>query len=172
MGIIQGVRNFFSAIPWEGLYFFVRGAIIFLDIVLVIAFVWVFILALEYRPKFLFNPEKPSKKKHEKDPKLAKKWQEILLAAEKNPPHSFILAIIEADKFTDEALKKMGLKGEHMADRLERLNAYDLKTLDKVWRVHRVRNELVHSPDFNISSIDVKEILSVYEKFLKELGIL
>jgi len=142
-----------------------------LDTILFIAFVWVFLLARKYRPNF-FTKLPKSKKQVYKDPQLVKRWHKILLEAEKNPPHSFVLAIIEADKFVDEVLQKIGLGGEHMADRLERLSTYDLKTLDQVWRVHRIRNELVHSPDFQISPVDAKEVLNIYEKFLEELGVL
>ncbi|MDP3975076.1 MAG: hypothetical protein Q8P88_02220, partial [Candidatus Jorgensenbacteria bacterium] len=85
---------------------------------------------------------------------------------------SYVLAIIEADKLVDDALKTSGLQGEHMADRLEKLRVEDYPTLDRLWRAHRVRNELVHTPDFGINEGDAKDVLRVYEKFLKELGAL
>jgi hypothetical protein len=171
IAIFQKIQQRILEFPFADFYSSLRVIFIFLDIILFIAFIWVFLLARKYRPNFLVKHQK-SKMQDRKDPQLIKRWHKILLEAEKNPPHSFVLAIIEADKFVDEALKKIGLGGEHMADRLERLGAYDLKTLDHVWRAHRIRNELVHSPDFQISPVDARGVLNIYEKFLEELGIL
>ncbi|MEK9194341.1 MAG: hypothetical protein AAB884_00860 [Patescibacteria group bacterium] len=170
-----GLFKWFIGLPWPSIYGFVKAVIITLDVVLFIAFIWVFVKVLEFRPKFLFNPSlaaKKKKKKAVKDPEVAKRWKSLLEKSISSPPQSFIIAIIEADKFVDDVLKKLGIQGEHMADRLEKLNNHDLRTLDKLWRVHRVRNELVHMPDFKISEVDAREILEVYEAFLKEIEVL
>jgi len=42
-------------------------------------------------------------------------------------------------------------------------------TLDKLWEAHRVRNNLVHTPDFNIPQAKAEEVVGDYEAFLKEV---
>jgi len=107
-----------------------------------------------------------------KDEKIKKKWAAVVAKANTSPPNSYIVAIIEADKIMDEVLQRLGLKGMHTADRLEALASWDLKSVDKLWRVHKIRNELVHTPDFNLSYQDAKEVLGGYESFFKEIGVL
>jgi hypothetical protein len=170
----QFFKSFFdrlSGLPWERFFDVARSVFIFLDVVLVIAFIAVLPRALEYRPKFYFHPER-KRKKTVKNPEIIRRWRLLRERAFSNPPQSFVWAIIEADKFVDSILIQMKLPGEHMADRLERLSARDLKSLDNVWRAHRIRNELVHQPDYNISQRDAEEVLKLYEDFLKELEII
>lgn len=171
----QGLENLAKGIvdaPWARFLYGIRWVFIFLDIMVVVAFILVFIKAREYRPKFSHR-YRPKTKAPLFDTKLfADRFARIMKGAPKAPPQSYVLAIIEADKLVDDALKTSGLQGEHMADRLEKLRVEDYPTLDRLWRAHRVRNELVHTPDFGIDEGDAKDVLKVYEKFLKELGAL
>ncbi len=142
-----------------------------LNVFLLIFFVAIFMKSLEYRPRFFFNP-KPRKWSPLKDPKLLERWLKILRKAGTSPPQSLTLAIIEADSFVDDILRKMNLSGEHMADRLERLGRRKLKTVDKLWKAHRIRNDLVHTPGFSLPPAEAKKILGDYEAFLREIGLL
>lgn len=169
---LEGLAHGLIDAPWARVLYAIRWAFIFLDILLVVAFILVFIKALEYRPKFSFRYRSAAKKSPFDTKLFEGRWDRIAKGAPKNAPQSYVLAIIEADKLVDDALKLMGLQGEHMADRLEKLRVEDYPTLDRLWRAHRVRNELVHTPDFGIDSADAEDVISVYEKFLKELGAL
>lgn len=155
-----------------GTFSVARGAIIFLDLVLFSVFVYAFLKAFEYRPRFVRDPRLARAKPVLSDPALRKQWLAILENADLKPPQSYALAIIEADKFTDSILKSAGYPGEHMADRLETLNGSEFTTLDGLWRAHRLRNELVHTSDFEVSHQDTKHALRAYQKFLTELGVL
>jgi hypothetical protein len=171
----QGLENLALGIidaPWARFLYAVRWLFIFLDIVVIIAFAFVFRKALEYRPKFTFRYRRKKKESPFDTKVFVRRWEHIGKSAPKSPPQSYILAIIEADKLVDDALKVLGLGGEHMADRLEKLRVEDYPTLDRLWRAHRVRNELVHTPDFDINPSDAEDTLEAYEKFLKELGAL
>ena len=79
------------------------------------------------------------------------------------------LAIIDADGLVDDVLKQMGLPGEHFADRLARLTPEELKTFDKVWTAHRVRNDLVHTPGFALGLDEARRVMKSYEAFLIEI---
>lgn len=171
MEFLQNIYQWFINLPWRDTFFVLRWIFIVLDVILLVAFVYVFIRALEFRPKFFFNL-KPKKRSPLKDPKLLKRWQEIMRKAASSPPQSLTLAIIEADSFVDDVLKKMNVAGEHIADRLERLGRRDLKTIDRLWKAHRIRNDLVHTPGFTLPPADAKNVLENYEAFLKEIGLL
>lgn len=148
----------------------VKYLFIFLDIVLLGGIIYVILRIRELRIR-LPEPTAPPLPAAVLDPKLKIKWKAILHNADLNPPHSYVTAIIEADKFVDDILKKMNLAGEHMADRLESLTDRNIKNLERVWRAHRIRNELVHSPDYEISRSDAEEVLKSYHGLLTELEI-
>ena len=59
-----------------------------------------------------------------------------------------------------------------MADRLEQLDLTQINTLDNIWRAHRLRNQLVHTPGYSVNQVDAQRFLKYYEDFLKEIGVL
>lgn len=157
--------------PFHTLFVVLRFLFIFLDLILLVGIIYVVLKIRELRIR-LPEPTAPPLPAAVLDPKLKVKWKSILQNADTNPPHSYVTAIIEADKFVDDILKKLNLSGEHMADRLESLTDRNIKYLERVWRAHRIRNELVHSPDYEISRADAEEVLKSYHGLLTELEIL
>lgn len=97
------------------------------------------------------------------------RWKEIqALYADKN---TWPLAIINADKLVDEALKNNKYKGKTMGERLVAAQ-HDLSSNDSIWFGHKLRNKLVHE-DFTIKSKnEVKEALLGFLQALKDLGAL
>ena len=95
------------------------------------------------------------------------RWKEIQkLYADKN---TWPLAVINADKLVDDALKKSKYKGKTMGERLVAAQ-HDLTTNDGVWYGHKLRNKLVHE-DFSIKSKnEVKDALLGFLQALKDLG--
>ena len=81
------------------------------------------------------------------------------------------LAIINADKLLDEALKKSGYKGKTMGERLVSAQR-DLKDNDATWFAHKLRNKLVHEQDVNLKQADVLDAMSGLRDALRDLGAL
>ena len=81
------------------------------------------------------------------------------------------LAIIDADKLLDEALKKSRFKGKTMGERLVTAQR-SLSNNDGVWFAHKLRNKLVHEQYDNLRETDVKEALVGFRQALKDLGAL
>lgn len=167
--IIQAI----ASLPWREFARGVRAVFFFLDLLIVAAFIAVFTRAAKLRLKFVMHPRpKRGAKPALRSQRIQEQWRKIRVNAETAPPRSYILAIIEADKCADDAMREAGIRGEHMADRLERLSSDDFRALERLWRAHKIRNELVHTPDFDISPADAKDVLDIYEDFLKEFGVL
>lgn len=96
-------------------------------------------------------------------------WQEIqkLLASKNTWP----LAVINADKLLDEALKRRKFKGKTMGERLVAAQR-TLSSNDTVWFAHKLRNKLVHE-DYDLTKkAEIKEALLGYLQALKDLGAL
>lgn len=84
---------------------------------------------------------------------------------------SWELAIIQADKLLDQALKERGVGGETMAERLK--NAKPLLTnIDAIWRAHKLRNKIAHEHDAAVSKRSAAEALRIFKRALSDLGAL
>ncbi len=103
---------------------------------------------------------------------LNKSWQNILSRLEKNDEANLRLALIEADNLFDDLLKKMGLSGESMADRLKLLDSSKISNIEEIWRAHKLRNTIVHNYEYPIVSNEIRFGVKAYEKALQELEFL
>jgi hypothetical protein len=81
------------------------------------------------------------------------------------------LAIIDADKLLDEALKRSHVKGKTMGERLVTVQR-SLTNNDSVWFAHKLRNKLVHEQYDKLKERDVKDALIGFRQALKDLGAL
>lgn len=149
-----------------------------LDGILFAGFIFAFAKGWETRVPLeeVLNGSGEEEKKREKTEKKSyslnthafkKNWQEIEVKVGEGTPHSLVLAVISADNLVDDALKQMGFVGEHMADRLQQITYDDFNQLEDLWKAHKIRNELVHTPGFELKKREAEEMLRVYESFLR-----
>lgn len=80
------------------------------------------------------------------------------------------LAVINADKLLDEALKQRRFKGKTMGERMVSAQRV-LSDNDGVWFAHKLRNRLVHEADVKLNEADVKKALIGLRQALKDLGV-
>lgn len=81
------------------------------------------------------------------------------------------LAVIEADKLLDHALKSLGVPGETMADRLK-VAQYQHPKLQDVWTAHKWRNQLVHEAHFSLSERQTEQAMRDFEAALRSIRVL
>ena len=96
-------------------------------------------------------------------------WLKVENSLDKKDMPTYHLAIINADKLLDKALRDIGLDGKTMGDRLK-IAKSKFSDVNQVWTVHKLRNRIVHDTDVNISLMTAKKALYIYKKSLKELG--
>lgn len=154
----------------------VRPMFIIADAILALAFVFAFIKSSEYIPPFsIFQKYNPTMhgdhlKVQIKDQTIFEQWNQIKTKAATGTAESMRLAFIEADSLVDVFLRKKGLLGETMGERLNQVSMLDAPNLQAVWNAHRLRNEVVHSPGFSLSIDEAKIGLEAFEEFLTDLG--
>jgi hypothetical protein len=95
-----------------------------------------------------------------------KKWQKLQLFLPNRA--TWPLAIIDADKLLDEALKRRRFKGKSTAERLVAAQ-HSLTDNDAVWYGHKLRNKLVHEQDLKLRKRDVRNALTGIRQALKDL---
>jgi hypothetical protein len=81
------------------------------------------------------------------------------------------LAVINADKLLDEALKKSRYRGKSMGERLVAAQR-ELSDNDSVWFGHKLRNRLVHESNVKLQERDVRDALFGIRQALRDLGAL
>ncbi len=155
---------------WKLLEYFRLGMIV-VDALLIGLFFYALNKALKLRPRFKANPDvKPimTVKKAE----LLEKWTDIKKKFNEGKPDSMKVALIQGDALVDTILKSAGLSGEHMADRLDNIEPGELASFEDLWRSHKIRNQLVHEENFNLTQDIAERSLKGYEKFLKEIKVI
>lgn len=81
------------------------------------------------------------------------------------------MALIEADKLVDTVLKKAGVQGESLGERLRHVQKLVSRNVyNDMWEAHKLRNRLVHEFDHGIESRESATALWKMRKFLTDLG--
>jgi hypothetical protein len=80
-----------------------------------------------------------------------------------------MLAIIDADKLLDEALRKHRFKGKTMGERLVSAQRM-ISDNDAVWYAHKLRNRLVHEPNVRLKKNEARTALAGFRQGLRDLG--
>lgn len=99
-------------------------------------------------------------------------WQKVKRYHFVGDDSSLKLAVLEADKALDEAIRLAGFRGETLGDRLKKITEDQLPNLQAVWEAHKLRNRLVHEPDFKLTRDTAEKALAVYEQTLRDLQLL
>ena len=114
-------------------------------------------LAIRLRPKRLDTA------------KFKIRWQEVQGLCRK--AETWPLAVINADKLLDDALKLRKHKGKTMGERLVSAQR-QLSNNDSVWFGHKLRNKLVHEEVPQLQKKEVQTALQGLRQALRDLGAL
>jgi len=148
----------------------VWALILVLDVALFFGIIIAFMGAWKYRPKLEITTDtRQAREMTLRRAVYGERWNAITKKAGSGSADSLRMSVIEADSLVNDILREAGFPGEHLADRLSALDPGELKTLDSLWKAHRVRNDLVHTPGFYLSPENAKVLLASYESFLKEV---
>ena len=100
--------------------------------------------------------------------KYRSNWLTIEQQMTKDNEHSCHMAILNADKLLDKALKESGYKGETMGERMK--SAKDTwSNANNVWLAHKLRNRIAHEPNVRVTYNDARRMLSLFKQALKDL---
>ncbi len=97
------------------------------------------------------------------------RWEEIEKMLESPGEMSRKLAIIEADKLLDYALKSLAMPGLTLGERLK-FAQYKYPDLREVWWAHKVRNQLAHEASYHLDAGLARKALQTFKKALVRLG--
>lgn len=101
--------------------------------------------------------------------KYRSKWLTIERSLAKDQPNSFYLSVLGGDKLLDQALKESGYKGQTMGERLKGATP-KLSNRNAVWAAHKLRNQIAHEPDVQMSYDTARRALASFKQALKDVG--
>lgn len=96
-------------------------------------------------------------------------WLKIEQEVDPGNMPSYQLALLNADKLLDKALRARGVKGQTMGERMKSYNT-GWSNENNIWNAHKIRNKLAHEPGFQVDLDTTKRALGVYKQALKDVG--
>ncbi len=102
------------------------------------------------------------------DPALSHRWENVIRHIESPNQNDWKQAILEADMILDDILTGMGYKGESIGEKLKRVVPGDFKSIQDAWEAHKVRNQIAHEANFNLTHYDALAAVNLYKKVFEE----
>ena len=99
-------------------------------------------------------------------------WRKILKAAQSSNPTLWKQAVLQSDQVMDEIIKMAGHRGKTVVERFAQLPREALSNYDDLIAAHKVRDRVRQEADFALTQDETAQVLRVYEKSFKELGLL
>ena len=135
------------------------SSVIFLLIgVLILAVVFILYISVVRKDNPQLNREK-----------YQSRWLEIENSISRDNMAACQMAIMNADKLLDQALKERHFKGEKMAERMKAADSV-WSNANHVWTAHKIRNKLAHEPDARVTYELTLQTLSAFKQALKDVG--
>lgn len=97
------------------------------------------------------------------------KWLSIEQQLKRDEVSSYHMSIFNADKLLDQALKERAVKGETMGERMKN-SKKTFNNNNSVWSAHKLRNQIAHESDIQVSYEQTRHALHAFKQALKDLG--
>ncbi|HET6747171.1 MAG TPA: hypothetical protein VFH06_03640 [Candidatus Saccharimonadales bacterium] len=101
--------------------------------------------------------------------KYRSRWLQIESSLKRDESSSYHLAVLNADKLLDQALRERGVKGETMGERMKTVRD-TWSNANTVWSAHKLRNQIAHESDVHVSYDDARRALAGFKQALKDVG--
>ena len=97
------------------------------------------------------------------------RWMEIEQSIIRDNEASYHMAILNADKLVDQALKDRGFSGQTMGERLKATRG-KLSHREDMWTAHKLRNRIAHEEGVRVNYNQARRSLNAFKHTLKDLG--
>ena len=101
--------------------------------------------------------------------KYQTKWLAVENSVSRNNSASWQLAIFNADKLVDLALKERRFAGQTMGERMKSAEKV-WSNANPIWGAHKIRNRLAHETDVHLTYETTLRALTAFKQALKDLG--
>jgi len=165
------ILDFLYEADWGRIFFWTKLVSGFLSITFLIGIVYLVLKINLLGQAALFVSEAVNTSTIPKR-RLVKKWDGIKKKFELGDDANLRLAVIDADKLFDELLMRMGYQGKTMGERLEKITAGQFPRIQEIWDAHKIRNNIVHDTDYQLTREDAEVVLKTYGAVLEDLEVI
>jgi hypothetical protein len=144
----------------------IGSAVTVIGVIAVLGAALVFIVLLVGRVRNFFASRKFDGTDREA---MRARWREIERMIGGQGEMNRKVAILEADKLLDHALKSLAMPGMSLGERLK-FAQYKYPELRDVWWAHKVRNQLAHEASYHVDPGVAKRAIASFRKALERLG--
>ncbi len=169
---MREIISFISSAELQQKLFPVKVVFLFFTAVFFVAIIYFLVVSSYIKENFWYDIVEFLSWKPYGFIKIMKRWDEIKSRIEEETESEYKLAIIEADDFLNEILEKKGYKGEDFESRIEKVGKDQPLNKKEVRAAHEIRNSVVYDPDFKLDLEKAKKIIGMYERALRDLGML
>lgn len=131
---------------------------LFLVAILIVAGMLLVVIMLTRRKGSVLNVER-----------YQSRWLGVESSLRRDNHATYHLAIINADKLVDQALREAGFSGSTMGERMKSAQS-TWTNPNYIWSAHKLRNKVVHEPDIELSYEIAARTLMAFKQALKDLG--
>lgn len=156
---------------WGMLRIFVTIIFIGIDIFLVTLFVHIWRRISELNRGIVLAEEQPVHTVTVRE-EIRNNWEDIRILANSPNASDWNMAVLRADAQLDDVLEHLGHEGPTLAERLKQADPTILKSIDRIWSAHRLRNAIAHDPTVQHPREAIIHALHSYEQAFKELGLM
>jgi hypothetical protein len=104
----------------------------------------------------------------ENDQETIQGWEKVDKYLEEKSLAGLIVALLEADKLLNSALKKQGYPGKTIDDCIKSAKA-KFNNLNGLLEARRIRKRLLGTKEYNINSLDLEDSIAAYRQSLLDL---
>lgn len=116
----------------------------------------------------IFFTKQPAKRLDQR--KYRERWMNIMAELDQTSA-SQQLAILQADKLLDQALKERGVNGETLGERMKVAKGW-FSDRNGIWTAHKLRNHIAHDEQVNLSIKKTRRALDSFKRALIDVGAL
>lgn len=98
---------------------------------------------------------------------LARRWDRIKKRTERRDVSQYKVAILEADKFIDEVVGAMGIRGKDLGEKLANVHPGHFDNLEELKAAHQVRNRVLHEAGFDPDEQTTKKIIAIFDHLIR-----
>ncbi len=103
--------------------------------------------------------------------KYVKEWKKMMKRLDTGIEAEYKLAIIETDTMLGDILRQMGYDEETTEKSLNKVTSVEIANIDQLKEARRIRNSVVHDPDYQLSKDKAREVMEIYQESFRSLGI-
>lgn len=96
-------------------------------------------------------------------------WLQIENSLSRDQPVTYHMAILNADKLLDKALKELNVSGDTMGERMKSARNR-FSNNNAVWAAHKLRNQIAHEQNVAINYTNARRALASFKRALKDVG--